>query len=210
MAADLALSAAMPVARWIEYQTGVPYIEDIIDPPFRLDAEGMLRVPTGPGLGVRSTGTPSRDTRGDGHANPGGRVPAGPRGGSSVPVDRRMRRRSRRPSSPRPAARRSSAASSTSAASSPTAASSRTPSGAPSSWSTSPRASPTVSRCWTRLASTGRAPASSRRSRPQDLRRHPPPGGAGTRVDPGAPRHLPPPLPAGVRPPVESPAHAAF
>ena len=53
MAADLALSAAMPVARWVEYQTGVPYIEDIIDPPFRLDADGMLRVPTGPGLGVR-------------------------------------------------------------------------------------------------------------------------------------------------------------
>jgi L-alanine-DL-glutamate epimerase-like enolase superfamily enzyme len=53
VAADLALSAAMPVARWIEYQTGVPYIEEIIDPPFRLDPEGMLRVPAGPGLGVR-------------------------------------------------------------------------------------------------------------------------------------------------------------
>jgi L-alanine-DL-glutamate epimerase-like enolase superfamily enzyme len=53
VAADLALSAAMPVARWVEYQTGVPYIEDIIDPPFRLDADGMLRIPTGPGLGVR-------------------------------------------------------------------------------------------------------------------------------------------------------------
>ena len=43
----------MPVARWVEYQTGVPYIEDIIDPPFKLDADGMLRVPTGPGLGIR-------------------------------------------------------------------------------------------------------------------------------------------------------------
>jgi D-galactarolactone cycloisomerase len=53
VAADLALSAAMPVARWVEYQTGVPYIEDIIDPPFQLDPDGMLRVPTGPGLGVR-------------------------------------------------------------------------------------------------------------------------------------------------------------
>jgi D-galactarolactone cycloisomerase len=53
VAADLALSAAIPVARWIEYQTGVPYIEDIIDPPFRLDADGLLRVPTGPGLGIR-------------------------------------------------------------------------------------------------------------------------------------------------------------
>jgi D-galactarolactone cycloisomerase len=53
VAADLALSAAMPVARWVEYQTGVPYIEEILDPPFRLDADGMLRVPTGPGLGIR-------------------------------------------------------------------------------------------------------------------------------------------------------------
>jgi D-galactarolactone cycloisomerase len=53
VAADLALTAALPVARWVEYQTGVPYIEEILDPPFRLDADGMLRVPTGPGLGVR-------------------------------------------------------------------------------------------------------------------------------------------------------------
>ena len=52
VAADLALIAALPVARWIEYQTGVPYIEEIIDPPFALDAEGMLRVPQGPGLGI--------------------------------------------------------------------------------------------------------------------------------------------------------------
>jgi L-alanine-DL-glutamate epimerase-like enolase superfamily enzyme len=42
----------MPVARWVEYQTGVPYIEDILETPFRLDADGMLPVPTGPGLGI--------------------------------------------------------------------------------------------------------------------------------------------------------------
>jgi len=53
VAADLALSAALPVARWVEYQTGVPYIEALVDPPFRLDADGMLAVPAGPGLGVR-------------------------------------------------------------------------------------------------------------------------------------------------------------
>jgi len=52
VAADLALTAALPVAKWVEYQTGVPYIEDLIDPPFALDADGMLRVPTGPGLGI--------------------------------------------------------------------------------------------------------------------------------------------------------------
>ena len=53
LAADLALTAALPVARWVEYQTGVPYVEELISPPFRLDQDGMLPVPTGPGLGVQ-------------------------------------------------------------------------------------------------------------------------------------------------------------
>jgi D-galactarolactone cycloisomerase len=52
VAADLALTAALPVAKWVEFQTGVAYIEEILDPPFKLDKEGMLRVPTGPGLGI--------------------------------------------------------------------------------------------------------------------------------------------------------------
>ncbi len=52
LAADLALTAAMPVARWVEFQTGVPYIEEIITAPFQLDADGLLSVPTGPGLGI--------------------------------------------------------------------------------------------------------------------------------------------------------------
>ena len=52
VAADLALTAALPVATWVEYQTGVPYIEQLIAPAFKLDADGMLPVPTGPGLGI--------------------------------------------------------------------------------------------------------------------------------------------------------------
>ena len=52
VAADLALSAAMPVARWVEFQTGVPYIEEILLPAFQLDADGLLPIPTGPGLGI--------------------------------------------------------------------------------------------------------------------------------------------------------------
>jgi L-alanine-DL-glutamate epimerase-like enolase superfamily enzyme len=52
VAADLALTAALPVAKWVEFQTGVAYIDELIDPPFRLDADGMLAVPTGPGLGI--------------------------------------------------------------------------------------------------------------------------------------------------------------
>src|SRR2546421_208173 len=52
VAADLALTAAMPVAGWVEYQTGVPYVEELIEPRFQLDKDGMLPIPTGPGLGV--------------------------------------------------------------------------------------------------------------------------------------------------------------
>jgi D-galactarolactone cycloisomerase len=53
VAADLALSAAMPVAKWVEYQTGVPYIEELLDPPFQIDSDGLLVCPKGPGLGVK-------------------------------------------------------------------------------------------------------------------------------------------------------------
>jgi L-alanine-DL-glutamate epimerase-like enolase superfamily enzyme len=53
VAADLALTAALPVAKWVEYQTGVPYIEELIEPRFQLDKDGLLPVPTGPGLGIK-------------------------------------------------------------------------------------------------------------------------------------------------------------
>lgn len=52
MAADLALSAAMAVARWVEFQSGVPYVEELLETPFQLDRDGLLRAPTGPGLGI--------------------------------------------------------------------------------------------------------------------------------------------------------------
>ena len=52
LAADLALAAATPVARWVEYLTPSPYIEEIVATPFKLDAEGLLEIPTGPGLGI--------------------------------------------------------------------------------------------------------------------------------------------------------------
>eukprot|EP01051_Picozoa_sp_SAG22_P001005 SAG22_NODE_34_length_27479_cov_10.947480_7_plen_171_part_00 len=53
LAADLQLVAAVPVARWVEYITPAPYIEDLVDGnPFALDADGMLKIPTGPGLGI--------------------------------------------------------------------------------------------------------------------------------------------------------------
>jgi D-galactarolactone cycloisomerase len=52
LAADLHLAAAMPAARWVEYITPSPYIEEIAAQPFTLDLDGMLPIPTGPGLGL--------------------------------------------------------------------------------------------------------------------------------------------------------------
>ena len=52
LAADLHLSAAMPVARYVEYLTPSPYLDAIIAEPFKVDSEGYLNVPDRPGLGV--------------------------------------------------------------------------------------------------------------------------------------------------------------
>jgi L-alanine-DL-glutamate epimerase-like enolase superfamily enzyme len=52
LAADLHLAAAMPVARWVEYITPSPYIEEIVKTPFKIDENGLLEIPTGPGLGI--------------------------------------------------------------------------------------------------------------------------------------------------------------
>jgi D-galactarolactone cycloisomerase len=52
LAADLALVAALPIARWVEYLTPTPLIDGIVATPFALDAEGYLPIPTGPGLGI--------------------------------------------------------------------------------------------------------------------------------------------------------------
>src|SRR5438445_12296684 len=52
LAADLHLTAALPVARYIEFLTPSPYLDELIIEPFRPDAEGYLHVPTKPGLGI--------------------------------------------------------------------------------------------------------------------------------------------------------------
>ena len=53
LAADLHLTAAVPEARWVEYLTPTPFIEDLVETPFQIDEEGYLQIPDGPGLGVR-------------------------------------------------------------------------------------------------------------------------------------------------------------
>ena len=52
LAADLQFSAAIPVARYVEYLTPCAYIDAITTEPFRLDEEGQLMIPQLPGLGV--------------------------------------------------------------------------------------------------------------------------------------------------------------
>ena len=53
LAADLQLVAAVPTARWVEYITPAPYVEDIVAEPFTLDADGLLSISEKPGLGVK-------------------------------------------------------------------------------------------------------------------------------------------------------------
>jgi L-alanine-DL-glutamate epimerase-like enolase superfamily enzyme len=52
LAADLQLASAFARTDLVEYLTGSPFIDDLAEGGWRLDAEGMLEIPTAPGLGV--------------------------------------------------------------------------------------------------------------------------------------------------------------
>lgn len=52
LAADLQLTAAAGNARWVEYITPAPYIEDLLAQPIELDTDGMITIPSAPGLGM--------------------------------------------------------------------------------------------------------------------------------------------------------------
>lgn len=53
LAADLHVTAAVPVATYVEFLTPSPYIDRLVTAPFQPDAEGYLRIPVDrPGLGV--------------------------------------------------------------------------------------------------------------------------------------------------------------
>jgi D-galactarolactone cycloisomerase len=52
LAADLHLVAALPTGKWVEYHQPSQVIDEIVTEPFQFDAEGMLPVPTAPGLGL--------------------------------------------------------------------------------------------------------------------------------------------------------------
>jgi len=53
LAADLHLSSAFPDTDLVEYIDGSPYVDELIEKPWHLDAEGMLAIPNGAGLGIR-------------------------------------------------------------------------------------------------------------------------------------------------------------
>ncbi len=52
LAADLHLASACRNTNLVEYLTGSPFIDDIVEKPWKLDAEGMLPIPEEPGLGI--------------------------------------------------------------------------------------------------------------------------------------------------------------
>ncbi|WP_217198285.1 mandelate racemase/muconate lactonizing enzyme family protein [Streptomyces buecherae] len=52
LAADLHLSAALVSTDLVEYKTGSAYVDDLVAGGWRLDADGYLDIPAGPGLGV--------------------------------------------------------------------------------------------------------------------------------------------------------------
>jgi len=51
LAADLQVVAAADNAKWIEYITPAPYVDDLFMEPLTLDADGMLAIPDRPGFG---------------------------------------------------------------------------------------------------------------------------------------------------------------
>jgi D-galactarolactone cycloisomerase len=53
IAADLHLVAALPVGKWIEFHQPSDVIDAVVAEPFVIDEDGMMAVPTEPGLGIK-------------------------------------------------------------------------------------------------------------------------------------------------------------
>ena len=52
LAADLQLASASKNTNLVEYLTGSPFIDEIVETKWNLDSEGCLTIPNGPGLGI--------------------------------------------------------------------------------------------------------------------------------------------------------------
>jgi L-alanine-DL-glutamate epimerase-like enolase superfamily enzyme len=53
LAADLQLASALPDTDLVEYLTGSPYVDELVEEGWQLDADGLLPIPEAPGLGIR-------------------------------------------------------------------------------------------------------------------------------------------------------------
>ena len=53
LAADMQLMAALPTSRWVEYKTPSPFIDEILEAPLLIDEEGLVQIPSAPGLGMQ-------------------------------------------------------------------------------------------------------------------------------------------------------------
>lgn len=58
LAADIHLSCAMPVAKYVEFLTPSPYMDELIQIPFKPDAMGYLTLPEDQGLVLNSIEMP--------------------------------------------------------------------------------------------------------------------------------------------------------
>ena len=63
LAADLQLASASKHTDMVEYLTGSPFIDEIVETKWELDEGGMLPYRNGPGWVSLSTSMPSRSTR---------------------------------------------------------------------------------------------------------------------------------------------------
>lgn len=52
LASDLQLASASKNTNLVEYLTGSPFIDEIVETKWKLDSEGYLAIPNGPGLGI--------------------------------------------------------------------------------------------------------------------------------------------------------------
>ena len=52
LASDLQIASAFPGTTLVEYLTGSPFIDELCASEWRLDSDGMLPIPDGPGLGI--------------------------------------------------------------------------------------------------------------------------------------------------------------
>jgi L-alanine-DL-glutamate epimerase-like enolase superfamily enzyme len=52
LAADLQLASAIPNTNLVEYLTGSPFIDELVETPWALDADGMLPISAAPGLAI--------------------------------------------------------------------------------------------------------------------------------------------------------------